>query len=114
MSAYLFEYFAVWPSVPFLNRISFVLGDVDEALALVRASDGISRAKDVAVVQAEKAMDAVLTLEQSPARDALVQLAHKIVNRNHWCHWGTQASFYLMNDDEDGDDIVNTFSGWDL
>lgn len=58
-------------------------GDVDEALALVHASDGIARAKDVAVVQAEKAMDAVLTLKQSPARDALVQLAHKIVNRNH-------------------------------
>lgn len=58
-------------------------GDVDEALALVHASDGIARARDVAVVQAEKAMDAVLTLQQSPARDALVQLAHKIVNRNH-------------------------------
>lgn len=56
---------------------------MDEALALVHASDGIARARDVAVVQAEKAMDAVLTLQQSPARDALVQLAHKIVNRNH-------------------------------
>ncbi|CAM9967883.1 unnamed protein product, partial [Ascophyllum nodosum] len=58
-------------------------GDVDEALALVNASDGIARAKEVAVVQAEKAMDAVLTLEESPDRDALVQLAYKIVNRNH-------------------------------
>lgn len=58
-------------------------GDVDEALALVNASDGIARARDVALVQAEKAMDAVLTLRESPARDALVKLAHKIVNRNH-------------------------------
>lgn len=58
-------------------------GDVDEALGLVHASDGIARAKDVAVVQAEKAMDAVLSLEPSRPRDALVQLAHKIVNRNH-------------------------------
>lgn len=58
-------------------------GDVDEALGLVHASDGIARAKDIAAVQAEKAMDAVLTLRESPARDALVQLAHKIVNRNH-------------------------------
>lgn len=60
-----------------------VTGDVDEALALVQSSDGIARAKDVALVQAEKAMDAVLTLRESPPRDALLQLAHKIVNRNH-------------------------------
>ncbi|CAN0148946.1 unnamed protein product [Scytosiphon promiscuus] len=58
-------------------------GDVDEALELVHRSDGIARAKDVAVVQAEKAMSTVLTLKESPARNALVQLAHKIVNRNH-------------------------------
>lgn len=58
-------------------------GDVDEALELVHKSDGIARAKDVAAVQAEKAMSAVLTLQESPAREALVQLAHKIVTRNH-------------------------------
>lgn len=56
---------------------------MDEALELVHRSDGIARAKDVAVVQAEKAMATVLTLKESPARNALVQLAHKIVNRNH-------------------------------
>lgn len=59
-------------------------GDVDEALELVHRSDGIARAKDVAAVQAEKAMSAVLSLEKSPAREALIRLAHKIVNRNHW------------------------------
>ncbi|CAN0033214.1 unnamed protein product [Pylaiella littoralis] len=58
-------------------------GDVDEALELVHRSDGIARAKDVAAVQAEKAMSAVLSLEKSPAREALIRLAHKIVNRNH-------------------------------
>ncbi|CAB1097522.1 unnamed protein product [Ectocarpus sp. CCAP 1310/34] len=58
-------------------------GDVDEALELVHRSDGIARAKEVAVVQAEKAMSAILTLHDSPAQNALVQLAHKIVNRNH-------------------------------
>lgn len=60
-----------------------VTGDVDEALELVHRSDGIARAKEVAVVQAEKAMSAILTLHDSPAQNALVQLAHKIVNRNH-------------------------------
>lgn len=66
-----------------VRRAVLLSGDVDEALELVHKSDGIARAKDVAVVQAEKAMSAVLTLEESPAREALVQLAHKIVNRNH-------------------------------
>lgn len=56
---------------------------MDEALELVHRSDGIARAKEVAVVQAEKAMSAILTLHDSPAQNALVQLAHKIVNRNH-------------------------------
>lgn len=43
----------------------------------------MANAKEVAVVQAEKAMDAVLSLHESQERDALVQLAYKIVNRNH-------------------------------
>lgn len=79
------------PTLPFdwvcihlsIDPTIHLAGDVDEALALVNASDGIARARDVALVQAEKAMDAVLTLRESPARDALVKLAHKIVNRNH-------------------------------
>ncbi|CAM9366348.1 unnamed protein product [Discosporangium mesarthrocarpum] len=58
-------------------------GDVDEALALVQASDGIKRAKDVARVQAEAAMEAILHLSYSPEREALVQLAHKVVHRTH-------------------------------
>lgn len=56
-------------------------GDVERALELVERSGGLQRAKDLALVQAEMAMEAVLPLAPSPARDGLVRLASLVVNR---------------------------------
>lgn len=56
-------------------------GDVDEALALVRQSQGLQRCKDLAQVHAEKAIEAIDALGPSPARDALIALACKVVIR---------------------------------
>ena len=44
-------------------------------------SDGIERTKQLARVHAELAMEAVLTLDRSVYRDALINLAYKIVSR---------------------------------
>lgn len=57
------------------------VGDVARAERLVRDSDGLRRAKELAVAQAEVAMEAVLTLEDSEFRDALVRLACMVVQR---------------------------------
>ena len=43
-------------------------GDVDEALALVQSSQGLARAKDLALVQADLAIDAVVSSPLLPAR----------------------------------------------
>jgi geranylgeranyl pyrophosphate synthase len=58
-------------------------GDVDEALALVGKSQGLMKCKQLAQVHAEKAIDAIKVLGPSPARDALVALACKVVTRKH-------------------------------
>ncbi len=57
-------------------------GDVERALELVERSGGLQEAKDLALVQAEMAMEAVLPLAPSLARDGLVRLASLVVNRN--------------------------------
>ena len=56
-------------------------GDVEEAHDFVLRSDGIERTKDLAVDYSNQAVEAILRLEQSEARDALVGLARKITNR---------------------------------
>lgn len=56
-------------------------GDVDKAVELVFASDGIEKTKELAQVHAELAMDAALQLKPSEYRDALVHLAYKVVDR---------------------------------
>lgn len=58
-------------------------GDVDEALVLVQQSQGVERCKRLARVHAEMAIEAVLSIGPSPARDALVALAAKVVTRTH-------------------------------
>ena len=58
-------------------------GDVDEAIDLVDRSDGLQMTKDLAVQQAQLAIDAVAGLEASPERDALTHLAYKVVTRRH-------------------------------
>ncbi|CAM9337252.1 unnamed protein product, partial [Phaeothamnion confervicola] len=66
-----------------INRKFNMPGDVDAVLQLVHESGSIQRTKDIARVQAELATDAVMRLSPSPERDALVNLAYKIVHRNH-------------------------------
>jgi len=56
-------------------------GDVDKAYQLVIRTDGIERTKRLARVHVELAIEAVLDLEASAHRDALVHLAYKIVDR---------------------------------
>jgi geranylgeranyl pyrophosphate synthase len=56
-------------------------GDAARAHDCVLRSDGIQRAKDLAVVQAELAMAAALRLAPSPERDGLVALAARVVDR---------------------------------
>lgn len=56
-------------------------GDVEYAVDKVFASKGIERTKELARVHAESAMDAILPLHPSQHRDALIQLAYKVVAR---------------------------------
>ena len=58
-------------------------GDVDTAIEIVHNSDGILRTQHLAQVHAELAVDAIMQLEQSDYRDALVNLALKISERGH-------------------------------
>lgn len=64
-----------------MNRKFRDEGDVDKAVELVFASNGIEKTKELAQVHAELAMDAVLQLNGSVYRDALVHLAYKVVDR---------------------------------
>lgn len=58
-------------------------GDVDEALALVKQSQGLRKCKELAQVHAELAIEAISVLEPSPARDSLIALACKVVSRTY-------------------------------
>jgi geranylgeranyl pyrophosphate synthase len=64
-----------------IDRKFSEFGDVDEAVKLVNSSKGLKRAKDLAVAQADLAINTVLALSPSPARDALAHLAFKVVSR---------------------------------
>jgi solanesyl diphosphate synthase len=54
-------------------------GDIELSVNLVQKSKGLKRCRDLAQVHAEKAIDAIMMLGPSPARDALVALACKVV-----------------------------------
>ena len=56
-------------------------GDIDRAVELVGASDGIERTKQLARVHAELAMESALEMSDSVYRDALINLAYKVVSR---------------------------------
>jgi geranylgeranyl pyrophosphate synthase len=66
---------------PMMDRKFRQEGDVERAVELVFASDGIERTKQMARVHAELAMEAALELEPSVHRDALINLAYKVVSR---------------------------------
>lgn len=66
-----------------IDRKFIEFGDVDEALHLVNKSKGLQHTKDLAVAQADLAINAVLQLSPSPAREALAHLAFKVVSRKN-------------------------------
>lgn len=58
-------------------------GDVDEALSLVHKSRGLERCRNLAQVHAELAIEAISNLMPSPAREALISLACKVIVRSN-------------------------------
>jgi geranylgeranyl pyrophosphate synthase len=58
-------------------------GDVDEALRFIHASGSLVRTRDIAIAQAELAIEAIEKLEPSPESEALVALAARVVDRSH-------------------------------
>ncbi|KAJ1459315.1 isoprenoid synthase domain-containing protein [Pelagophyceae sp. CCMP2097] len=69
---------------PLIARKFCQPGDVDAALDMVKNSNGVERARELAYLQAELAAEAVLRgLPPSDARSALVTLASKVVTRRH-------------------------------
>jgi len=64
-----------------MGRKFKVEGDVQRARDLVFQSNGIERTKQLARVHAEIAMEAAMELDHSPHRDALINLAYKVVRR---------------------------------
>jgi geranylgeranyl pyrophosphate synthase len=55
--------------------------DVEKAHDLVMSSDGLERTKELAMEYSNQAVEAILELEQSDSRDALVKLARQITTR---------------------------------
>ena len=56
-------------------------GDVEKAHELVMSSDGLERTKELAIEYSNQAVEAILELEQSESRDALIRLARQITTR---------------------------------
>merc|ERR1719150_1287953 len=56
-------------------------GDVSRAYELIKQTDGIQRAKEMANLYAKHAINAVLQLAPSDARNALISLVEKILKR---------------------------------
>ncbi|EQC33189.1 hypothetical protein SDRG_09173 [Saprolegnia diclina VS20] len=57
-------------------------GDIELAADLVEKSVGLQKSKDLAIIQAELAILAIMQYPPSPARDALVKLAQLVVTRS--------------------------------
>ena len=66
---------------PMIERKFNEEGDVERARELVFQSAGIERTKDLARIHAEAAMEAALSLGNGVHRDALINLAYKVVRR---------------------------------
>ncbi|MGG6266091.1 solanesyl diphosphate synthase [Leptolyngbya sp. AN03gr2] len=57
--------------------------DLEQALALVRGSEGIQRARDLATYHAKAAIDYLSDLPPSDSRQALIKLADYVLNRSY-------------------------------
>ncbi|CAM9897211.1 unnamed protein product [Ascophyllum nodosum] len=57
-------------------------GDKEKALQAVLAGDAVARSRELARWHAQRAVDAVLRLPPSEARDALVNICHVVLTRN--------------------------------
>ena len=68
--------------IPAMARKFKERGDIELALRCIDEADGVNRTKKLAAIHAEKAMEAVMTLESSPYRDALVHLSCRVVDRS--------------------------------
>ena len=64
-----------------IHRKFSVPGDIEKAHEFVKKSDGLQRTKELAYEYSNQAVEAILQLEQSDARDALVRLARQITSR---------------------------------
>ena len=74
----------VFPELePMMDRKFKEIGDVDSAKQLVFESNGIERTKQLARVHAEISMEAAMELDHSLYRDALINLAYKVVRRTN-------------------------------
>lgn len=68
--------------LPMMDRKFRNDDDVNRTVALVRQTDGIQRTKDLAQVHVELAIESILkSFGPSDYRDALIHLAHKVVDR---------------------------------
>ena len=57
-------------------------GDVERAMKMVKSSGGIARSKELALHHSALAIESANMFGQSPARDALIQLAKMVVSRS--------------------------------
>ena len=67
--------------VPMISRKFRDEGDVERAMEYIMNSQGLARTKDLARAHAEHAVKALMILNQSEHRDALIHLAYKVVDR---------------------------------
>jgi len=56
-------------------------GDPEKALQLVMSTNGVAKAEQLAVFHAQSAVDALMSMPHSPARDALVRLTELVITR---------------------------------
>jgi geranyl diphosphate synthase len=57
-------------------------GDIDKAIEFVNMSSGLTRTRQLAIAHAEAGVREIMKLKESRERNALVELARKVVNRN--------------------------------
>merc|ERR1719221_1832410 len=66
-------------------------GDIDSALFYVSESDGIDRAKALALFHAQRAVNAISRIPESEERNGLIALAHVVLDRTSSSRADAQA-----------------------